>query len=123
MQLKDNSVRVGGISTGLLFAALVVERVLLEFEDLACIITSARDGKHGWGSLHFSGNAFDVRTKLVPRDQLVEFVTEVATRLAAKAVRIEPTERSYAGPEFDVLLEDIDGENEHLHVEFQPKTA
>jgi len=28
-----------------------------------CVVTSARDGKHSWGSLHYYGYAVDLRTR------------------------------------------------------------
>ena len=60
------------------------------------VITSGRDGKHGIGSLHYEGKAFDLRTWNV--------IEEVARQL-----------RMYLGPDFDVVVE-----SDHIHVEFDP---
>jgi len=68
-----------------------------------CVITSGSDGKHGPNSLHYSGNALDLRTNmlnpqekdLVHRDLVV-----------------------WLGGQFDVVLE-----SDHIHVEFDPKEA
>lgn len=70
-----------------------------------CVITSVNDGKHGAASLHYKGCAFDVRTKDFAGDKQ-------ALRDAIQAA---------LGWNFDVVLEDLGGENEHIHVEYDPK--
>jgi len=73
-------------------------------------ITSWADSTHGptsWhtrkGGLGGDGRAVDVRTKTLPRDQVEVFRAEVAQRITLLG--------------FDVILEDFNGPNEHLHVE------
>lgn len=68
-------------------------------------ITSADDRRHKIGSLHDKGYAFDCRTKTVPRELVVALAETVKVCL---------------GPQFDVLFEDHNGPNEHLHVEYDP---
>ena len=75
--------------------------------DLDCWITSALDGKHGRGSLHYVGLALDFRTKTIAN-------TRVKRRLLSKL-------RVALGHQYDVLLEAEGKRNEHGHVEFQPK--
>ena len=70
------------------------------------VVTSCNDSKHGWGSLHFSGNAVDLRSKNVPRGTLDALVMSLKSAL---------------GADCDVVLEDRDGDNEHIHAEYQPK--
>lgn len=70
-----------------------------------CVITSANDGKHSIISWHYKGRALDFRTKTYTGD--LEMLVQTAKRAL--------------GPDFDVVLEDIGGENEHLHVEYDPK--
>jgi hypothetical protein len=77
-----------------------------------CIITSANDGRHGVGSLHFSGQALDYRTKHITG----------STRSVTIASLIGEARRNL-GADFDVIHEDYGGDNEHLHVEYQPKKA
>jgi len=65
------------------------------------IITSASDGAHSKGSKHYTGHALDFRTRnmtIAEKRSLVGLVTEAL------------------GKEFDIVLEE-----DHLHVEFQPK--
>lgn len=65
------------------------------------IITSGIDGKHMQNSLHYSGRAFDFRTKLLHFEVVKLIVAELKERL---------------GKDYDVILE-----GDHLHVEWDPK--
>ena len=66
-------------------------------------ITSWADGVHRVGSYHYSGRAVDVRTKSLPREHVPLFVADLKRRIGSLG--------------FDVVLEDFDGPNEHLHLE------
>ncbi len=66
-------------------------------------VTSARGDKHSRQSLHYSGNAVDLRT----RDLNDEQIRAVVLRL-----------RQVLGKRFDVLYE-----GNHIHIEHQPKDA
>jgi len=66
-----------------------------------CTITSASDGKHGPNSLHYSGNALDLRTRDCKPDDLQMIYVSL---------------RQALGAQFDVVLE-----KDHIHVEFDPK--
>jgi hypothetical protein len=69
------------------------------------VITSANDSQHMAESLHYRGAALDFRTKHTGRSKAIaDAVQKVLAPLG-----------------FDVLLEDAGGENEHLHVEYDPK--
>ena len=73
-----------------------------------CIITSANDSKHGRGSLHYMDSALDFRTKHIPnRPMKMAIIAEV---------------REALGPDFDVVFEAEGEVNEHLHVEYDPKS-
>ena len=93
-------VRITGIRTEILLAAVAAERVYEEaghdFTITACV-----DGKHMAGSLHYAGQAIDVRT----RDIALADVQKLLARI-----------KMCLGDDFDVLLE-VD----HIHIEFQPK--
>ena len=65
------------------------------------VITSAVDGEHSRGSLHYVGYAIDVRIWAIEKDRLSWFADELDIEL---------------GTEFDCVLE-----KDHLHIEFQPK--
>src|SRR3990167_6654695 len=65
-------------------------------------ITSGSDGEHKSDSLHYQNRALDFRTKHLDSNN---------KHLLAAAVK------SRLGKDYDVILEDEDGPNEHLHVE------
>lgn len=71
-----------------------------------CMITSGNDSKHGKNSKHPKGEALDFRTKDLPLAWKPILITMVKTRL---------------GKEFDVVFESEGLENEHMHVEWDPK--
>lgn len=92
---------VHGLSNELLLAVMVAHSV---FEDrgYSCIITSLLDGKHSRTSLHYSGNGLDLRTRHLPSREYAEsIVDELRDSLTA---------------DYDVILEE-----DHIHVEYQPK--
>lgn len=66
-------------------------------------ITSGDEGEHSFGSLHFSGNAADFRIKNIPTEVVLDIVDDIKERL---------------GVDYDVVLE-----GNHIHLEYQPKTA
>ncbi len=65
-----------------------------------CVITSGTDGTHMWGSLHYGGQAIDLRTRMLPDG--VDDVIAAELRLAL-------------GDTYDVVAEET-----HLHLEFDP---
>lgn len=81
--------------------ALVAALEVYRARDADLVVTSALDGKHSHGSLHYAGLALDLRTRHLETGQ----AREIAGRL-----------RAVLGAQFDVLLE-----ADHIHVEFQPK--
>jgi hypothetical protein len=92
-----------------LLAIQVVERVCLNRLGLGYepTITSADDRKHGPNSLHPSGNAIDVRTKDMRREELAEIFVDIKKRLESLG--------------FDVVLEAVGKPQEHIHIEYDPK--
>jgi len=66
-----------------------------------CVITSASDGKHGPNSLHYSGQALDLRTRHIHGQGLQLVVDKL---------------REALGSQFDVVLE-----SDHIHLEFDPR--
>ena len=98
MKLKPG-VKLGGISPEMAVAAVVIESVIP-----GAVITSALDGKHSTNSLHYKGRAFDVRSKTISdKPSVLAFL------------------KAALGAEFDVILEGEGTDNEHLHVEWDPK--
>jgi hypothetical protein len=74
----------------------------------ACAVTSGNDSVHGAKSLHPHGLALDFRTKHVPMLDKSPLRDAITTAL---------------GAQWDVVLEQVGMEQEHIHVEFQPKDA
>lgn len=70
------------------------------------VITSGNDSTHASGSLHYAGKALDYRTKHVDPSLKMAIVQDIKARL---------------GAEFDVVFEHPGGEQEHVHVEWQPR--
>ena len=100
MRLKKG-VRIRGLRPEVVLAAFMANEVC-EKLGVEMVITSGTEGKHSWGSLHYSGCAFDFR-KWNFSDNGVEARKMLSEKL---------------GKEFDVVLE-----RTHIHVEFQPKEA
>lgn len=82
--------------------ALQVARDIFALYQRDCIVTSAVDGKHSRGSLHYVGYAVDLRRRVFTDPGQVDDVTAML--------------RESLTPEYDVVLEPS-----HWHIEFQPK--
>lgn len=71
------------------------------------VVTSVADSTHKGGSLHYQGNAFDLRVRdpmglwAASNDQIANFVSQL---------------RASLNDGFDVVIE-----SDHVHVEWQPK--
>ncbi len=94
-------VKLRGLTPEMLLAIVVVEGA---YADLGydTIITSACDGRHSRGSLHYVGLAVDFRTRHIGSDRL-KVTGKIKDRL---------------GLEYDVVLE-----RDHIHVEYQPERS
>lgn len=66
-----------------------------------CTVTSCSDGKHKTGSLHYSGLAVDLRTKILSKTQVATVMSYLTSWLPAG---------------FDVIFE-----GDHIHMEYDPK--
>lgn len=93
-------VNVTGIKPEIVLAVIMAQAIYAR-HGAGLVITSALDGKHSRGSLHYSGNAIDLRTRHVSRDDAETIADEL---------------RAALGAQYDVVLE-----KDHIHVEFQPK--
>lgn len=102
-------VRLLGLSPQMVFAHTVVTSLWQDTGRREIIITSGTEGAHTdtpRPSGHYAGNALDYRTKGLGRESLELLQRELANAL---------------GPDFLVIVEDVGGENEHLHVEWRPR--
>lgn len=103
LQLKPG-VHLAKLSPQMALATIVVHSIYAK-NNAICTITSANDSTHMAGSLHYAGNALDFRTK---------------NYVASKTMLIEEIKQAL-GPDFDVILEAVDTDNEHAHIEYQPR--
>lgn len=71
-----------------------------------CVLTSANDSTHHNGSLHYADRALDLRSYHLQSGEEQQVVDEL---------------RQVLGLDYDVLLEDLDTVNEHIHLEWDPK--
>jgi len=90
-----------------ILVALQVAQSVFDQQGFKTIITSASDGEHSRGSLHYLGLAIDLRVKHIPHDRIKK---DVANMIRARL-----------GKEFDVVLEGLGTPYEHIHIEYQPK--
>ena len=104
IKMKDDTVRVRDMSTALLFGLTMVHS-MFQVHGLDVIITSLNDNLHGDKSLHHSGNAADIRSKL-------EGLSDMGAREIAQQVSAD------LGPDYDFIYETA---NPHFHLEYQPK--
>lgn len=97
-----SSARIRGVTTEALFAMRAAEGVFEDRKLGLVTFTSVTDGKHSPGSKHYTGHAFDIRTRDIPADQWQLVAGDIRERI---------------GTEYDVVVE-----KDHIHVEFDPKT-
>lgn len=93
-----NGVDLRGLSPQMAIAYTIACKCYGQYD---CVITSASDGKHGPNSLHYSGQALDLRTRHIHGQGLQLVVDKL---------------RESLGSQFDVVLE-----SDHIHLEFDPR--
>ena len=103
MKLKTG-VKLKDLSPQMVLGANIIDRVYMEHSHNPTV-TSCNDGKHSETSLHYSGNALDWRTK--------DFYGDKQALVYAI--------KDALGSNFDVVLEALGTDNEHIHTEYQPK--
>lgn len=93
-------VKINGVKPEMVLGIIIIQSVF-DKHGKTLVITEVTGGKHGYGSLHYSGNAVDIRT----RDFTLEETNIIANDL-----------REALRENFDVVVE-----NTHIHAEYQPK--
>lgn len=100
-------IKLANVTPQIVLALMVAERVYETIGGTDLIITSVNDGEHKVGSLHGKGQAVDLRTQNIPdpkkRNEVYKFL------------------RSALTPDYDVLWEFQGKDNEHIHIEWDPK--
>lgn len=104
------NVNLVGVTPQCFFAMAITSQVFDHY-NRDCVITSAKDGKHSDGSLHYTGNAFDVRIKHLDGND--KDITEGDLQQA----RIIAFDIKHSiGDQYDVVVE-----ANHIHIEFDPR--
>lgn len=96
-------VDVKGISTETMLGVMILTSVFWR-HGIPTVITSCRDGKHKDGSLHYIGDAVDIRLP-----SRFNATVGIDLKLLAEG-------REALGEQYDLILE-----ADHLHLEFDPK--
>lgn len=103
--MVKHGVKLYGLKPEMAVCYSIVQGIFMT-NGVGCVITSALDGEHGDLSLHPDGYALDFRSKHI-------------TSVARKKAITERLKEALIG--YDVVLEDLGGDNEHWHIEFDPK--
>ena len=93
-------VRIQGVRPELAVGLLVAASVFDDFST-ELVITSVVEGTHSHGSLHYAGQAADLRSKHIESELQRHIRDDLSEKL---------------GNDFDVTLE-----HDHFHIEYQPK--
>lgn len=113
LRLKDG-VKLDGIDLEVFAEILLALRdVAMDMKLSEVVITSALDGKHSEGSLHPKGKALDIRTKNLKDRRAKKRFKD----LMAEVLNLD----AFVPGQYDVILEDLGGPNEHLHCEYDPR--
>lgn len=99
-------VRVAGLGAEILLAIDVANGVFAGL-GLELVITSAVEGSHSRASLHYAGNAVDLRSRHIPTLKRKRLERELRAALGK--------DRKHEG-DYDLVIE-----SNHWHLEFQPK--
>lgn len=109
MKLANPSVRLGDLTSAMLMGLLLLKETYRQYApEMDFVVTSIDDGLHMVGSLHYKGNAADIRVHGLTKEQ------------AEKILQVYNF--SYHR-DFDLVLEDWDTPNAHYHCEYDPKDA
>lgn len=91
-----------------LIIALMIASDVWQRAGYEMTVTACKDGVHKPSSLHYVGKAADIRTKDLPdHTTKVGLISRVKQRLTA---------------DFDLVFEYEGEANEHLHIEYDPKS-
>lgn len=103
MRVKNNKINYNGLTAIMQRACSTIEVAarLVQGDKYEITITSAKDGKHSANSLHYEGKAVDIRTWDMKPGTIKSTARVIADRLGGK---------------YDVVVE-----NNHIHIEYDPK--
>ena len=97
---------IRGLRPEMVLAWQIFSEIMAELvPGVNAVITEGTGGKHKIHSLHYVGQALDLRSNTIPKADRLRVLIAVQRSL---------------GPEFQFILENADTPNEHFHVEYQP---
>jgi len=100
MKLKGNNVWPAALEPAVLLALFIADQIWNELGQ-ELVVTSLNDSTHSETSLHYIGNAADLRTRY--------FTDEIKEKAAAML-------KEKLNKHYDVVVEKT-----HIHLEYQPK--
>ncbi len=100
MKLKNDNVSLSDLVPQMVVGLMMANEVYNEY-DVDMVWTSSNDSNHALTSLHYSGNAVDLRTR---------------TLRAEDKQRVRHKIKEKLNIDFDVVLEP-----DHIHLEYQPR--
>lgn len=101
-----STVKLTGIRPEMAIADTIIRLIFMQ-HGFGCIITSALDSHEGRISFHNEGFGLDYRTKHIASKHILDqIILECKTAL----------------PQYDISLHSANTDNEHMHVEFDPKS-
>lgn len=105
MRIKDSSIGLQALKPQIVLALIIVDQVMQQYGQQA-MITSINDATHSQTSLHYDGGAVDLRSKWFANPEAV----------------LETCKQALGNiPDIDIILEAAGTDNEHFHMEYQPK--
>lgn len=105
ISIKEGA-KIIGIQSESILGLCIVSKVFEKFV-VELVITEVTGGAHKTGSLHYAGLAVDIRSKNITDDLLKKLILENC--------------KSRLGKNFDMILENEGQDNEHFHLEVDPK--
>jgi hypothetical protein len=100
MPSYKDGVSSSGLKSNILNILKKVDEAHNDVAGSDAVITSTTDGTHMKGSLHYSGNAIDLRTNDITKVKAEEFTKKLKEKL---------------GSGYDAVLE-----GDHIHLEYDP---
>jgi len=106
-------VRPLGIRPEVLLAHIEVRSIFREIVGY-CVVTCGMEGKHSIASLHYAGNALDYRANTILDNTVRDTILN----------RVR-SDLGYPDSDYDFILEvdEEEPENDHFHLEYQPKRS
>ncbi len=100
MRLKSDNVSLSDLVPQMVVGLIMANEVYNEY-DVDMVWTSSNDSRHSLTSLHYSGNAVDLRTRTLRAEDRQRCRDKIKEKLNI---------------DFDVILE-----SDHIHLEYQPR--